>query len=196
MRRNMTPTLVTQFQPEAVNLETARKMCRTIPNPEYAAYFEQLVVQVLEQFQPSNDRLSVDLKAFTQGAVDFLIHNATNPVQGLPPLTFQPPPGIKLLDQQTQLLAGDRANLVLKYEYRTERQRSRSHRRRKSESSSRSPSPRPRSPRPRRRHEPSSRSPSPVRRSLSPVRRPRSPSPLPRRRSPSSGKKSGWSLFG
>jgi hypothetical protein len=189
----MTPTLVTQFQPEAVNLEAARKMSRIIPNPEFASYFEQLVVKVLELFQPNNDRLSVDLRAFHQGSVDtvdFMINNATNPVQGIPSICFQPPPGIKLLDQQTQVITGDRTNLVMKYEYRTERPRSRSHRRRKSPSSSPSP--------PRRKHDsPSeSRSPSPRRRSPSPVRRPRSPSPLPRRRSPSSGKKSSWTLFG
>lgn len=202
MRRSMTPTLVTQFQPEAVNLEAARKMSRIIPNPEFASYFEQLVVKVLELFQPNNDRLSVDLRAFHQGSVDtvdFMINNATNPVQGIPSICFQPPPGIKLLDQQTQVLTGDRTNLVMKYEYRTEQSRSRSHRRRKSPS--RSPSPRSRrnpSPPPRRRHDSSSesRSPSPRNRSPSPVRRPRSPSPLPRRRSPRSGKKSSWTLFG
>lgn len=189
----MEPTLVTQFEPQKVSLEAARKICRGISNPEHGSFFEQLVVRFLEQFQPSNDKLSVDVKTGPKGAVNFLISNATNPVVGMPSLTFQPPDGIKLLDQQTELLAGDRVNIAIKYECRIERPRSRSHRRRASPSPSSSRSP---SPRPRRHKRQSSSSPSPSRRSPSPIRRPRSPSPPPRRRSPSTGKKTGWSLFG
>lgn len=138
----MTPVLETNFKPVKVSAEVCREACKKISNPEHGTYFQELFRQFSDTFQLDNKQLAIIVDSRQTGDVNFIIESAQVPVEKLPPIAFNPPLGIKLVDQRFEPV---NAKMNITFCYHCTQlisRRDRSPRRSSSSSSSRSPPPR------------------------------------------------------
>jgi hypothetical protein len=170
--REMKPVFKTNMEPTEVSADVCHDAFKTIENPVYRDYFQELFRTVWKDFQLENRNFSIVVNSKPTEETTITLSKVALPVQNLPEIVFNPPTGIKLIGQ---VFETKKERYYITFRYRCKRIR----RNRSSSppSRGRSPPSRDRSP-----HRSSSSPSLPPRRHQS--RRPRSPSPR------------GWSIFG